>query len=192
MISDKFPILLTERLYLREIQHSDAQALFSYFSRDVVTLYFDLPTFQHMDEAYELVKTWQENFQQKKAIRWAICLKDNPNQLIGSCGFHNFSSEHFRAEIGYELHPAFWQQGITTEAVSAIISFGFDTYKLNRIEAFIDPDNLASRKLLEKIKLVSEGILRDYFFEKGRFVDGEIFALLKKNYIQPTFFRQIV
>ena len=79
-----------------------------------------------------------------------------------------------------------------TEAVSAIISFGIEGYKLNRIEAFIDPDNLASRKLLEKMNLVSEGILRDYFFEKGRFVDGEIFALLKKNYIQPTFFRQIV
>ncbi|WP_293945180.1 MULTISPECIES: GNAT family N-acetyltransferase [unclassified Sphingobacterium] len=192
MISDIFPILSTERLSLRQIQHSDAPALFSYFSKDEVTLYFDLPTFQHVDEAYKLVKTWQENFQQKKAIRWAICLKDNPNQLIGSCGFHNFSSEHFRAEIGYELHPAFWQQGIMTEAVSAMISFGFEGYKLNRIEAFIDPDNLASRKLLEKMNLVSEGILRDYFFEKGRFVDGEIFALLKKNYIQPTFFRQIV
>lgn len=192
MISDIFPILSTERLSLRQIQHSDAPALFSYFSKDEVTLYFDLPTFQHVDEAYKLVKTWQENFQQKKAIRWAICLKDNPNHLIGSCGFHNFSSEHFRAEIGYELHPAFWQQGIMTEAVSAIISFGIEGYKLNRIEAFIDPDNLASRKLLEKMNLVSEGILRDYFFEKGRFVDGEIFALLKKNYIQPTFFRQIV
>ncbi|MGE8293544.1 MAG: GNAT family N-acetyltransferase [Sphingobacterium sp.] len=192
MISETFPILTTERLHLRQIQDSDAPALFSYFSKDEVTLYFDLPTFQHLDEAYELVKTWQKNFLEKEAIRWAICLKDNPDQLIGSCGFHNFSTEHFRAEIGYELHPDFWQQGIMTEAISAIISFGFDSYKLNRIEAFIDPDNLASRRLLEKMNLVSEGILHDYFFEKGRFVDGEIFALLKKNYSQPTPFRQIV
>ncbi|WP_343560366.1 GNAT family N-acetyltransferase [Sphingobacterium sp.] len=192
MISDTFPILSTERLFLRQIQPSDAPALFSYFSKDEVTLYFDLPTFQHMAEADELVKTWQKNFLQKVAIRWAICLKDNPDQLIGSCGFHNFSVEHFRAEIGYELHPDFWQQGIMTEAISTLISFGFDNYKLNRIEAFIDPDNVASRRLLEKMNLVSEGILHDYFFEKGRFVDGEIFALLKKNYIQHTSFHQIV
>ncbi|MDR2274748.1 MAG: GNAT family N-acetyltransferase [Sphingobacterium sp.] len=192
MITHTFPILSSERLYLRPIQDSDATALFSYFSKEEVTLYFDLPTFQHINEAYALIKTWQDNFIKKEAIRWAICLKDNPDQLIGSCGFHNFSTEHFRAEIGYELHPDFWQQGLMTEAISTIISFGFENYKLNRIEAFIDPDNLASRRLLEKMTLTSEGILHDYFFEKGRFVDGEIFALLKRNYIQPTFSRHIV
>lgn len=186
MIADTFPILTTSRLYLRQILDSDAESLFAYFSKDEVTVYYDLPTFESIEEAYTLISNWQQNFEKGTAIRWAICLKTDPQQLVGTCGFHNFSAEHFRAEIGYELHPDFWQQGIMTEAICAIISFGFDNCRLNRIEAFIDSDNLASRRLLEKMNLTSEGVLRDYFFEKGRFVDGEIFALLKKNYVEPV------
>lgn len=178
---DTFPVLTTQLLLLRQIQASDAEALFSYFSKDEVTKFFDLPTFQKIAEAHDLIKTWQERYLKKDTIRWAICLKDQPEKLIGTCGFHNFAAEHFRAEIGYELHPDFWQKGIMTEAILAIVPFGFKTFHLNRIEAFIDPQNLSSRKLLEKLNFASEGILHDYFYEKGRFVDGEIFALLKKD-----------
>lgn len=184
MSFENFPILNTARLLLRQIQPSDAAALFSYFSKDEVTEFFDLPTFQEIAEAHELVKTWQNRYDRKDTIRWAICLKEAPNELIGTCGFHNFVNEHFRAEIGYELHPRFWQKGMMTEAIQCILAYGFSTLQLNRIEAFIDPANIASRKLLEKVHLSSEGILRDYFFEKGRFVDAEMFALLKKHYQQ--------
>lgn len=177
-----FPVLTTGHLRLREIQPSDAEALFDYFSRDEVTEFFDLPTFKTLDEAHNLVKMWEERYAMKDTIRWAICLKKQPDKLIGTCGFHNFATEHFRAEIGYELHPDFWQKGLMTEAISTIIQFGFTTLQLNRIEAFIDPANLVSRKLLGKVGLISEGVLHDYFFEKERFVDGEIFALLRKNY----------
>ncbi|WP_300669121.1 GNAT family protein [Soonwooa sp.] len=180
---ETFPILTTERLVLRELKVSDAEALFSYFSKDEVTIYYDLYTFTSVEEADDLIKTWQERWQKKDTIRWAICLKNNPEKLIGTCGFHNFSPPNFRAEIGYELHPDFWQKGLMTEAIACILNFGFETLQLHRIEAFIDPENISSRKLLEKVKLQSEGILRDYFFEKERFVDAEIFALLKKNYI---------
>lgn len=182
MSFENFPILNTARLHLRQIQPSDAEALFSYFSKDEVTEFFDLPTFQDIAEAQELVKTWQDRYDRKDTIRWAICLKENPDELIGTCGFHNFSNEHFRAEIGYELHPRFWQKGMMTEVITCILDYGFSELKLNRIEAFIDPANIASRKLLEKVGLSSEGVLRDYFFEKGRFVDAEMFALLKKDY----------
>lgn len=181
MTLNVFPDLTTERLQLRQIQASDAAALFSYFSKDEVTKFFDLPTFQAMEEAQELIRNWEKRYLDNNAIRWAICLKQQPDKLIGTCGYHNFSKENFRGEIGYELHPDYWQKGLMTEALSAIISFGFNNFNFNRIEAFINPDNISSRKLLEKINFRSEGVLHDYFFEKGRFVDGEIFALLKRN-----------
>ncbi|MCV2504066.1 MAG: GNAT family N-acetyltransferase, partial [Neisseriaceae bacterium] len=117
----------------------------------------------------------------KRAIRWGIVLKEN-NQVIGTCGYHNFQEEHSRAEIGYDLNPDYWQKGYMTEAITAIQKYGFKKLKLHRIEAFIFPDNLASRKLLEKVGLQSEGVLRDYFFEKGRFVDGEIFSILIREW----------
>ncbi|MFD2555495.1 GNAT family N-acetyltransferase [Sphingobacterium tabacisoli] len=182
MSFDKFPLLSTERLQLRQIQPSDAEALYSYFSKDEVTEFFDLPTFQDIKEAHDLVKIWEDRYVRKDTIRWAICLKEEPEKLIGTCGFHNFATEHSRAEIGYELHPRFWQKGMMTEAIQCILDYGFSQFKLNRIEAFIDPANIASRRLLEKVGLSSEGTLRDYFFEKGRFVDGEIFAVLQREY----------
>lgn len=182
MSFETFPILNTARLVLRQIQPSDAEALFSYFSKDEVTEFFDLPTFQDITESHDLIKNWHQRYLDKNTICWAICLKEQPLELIGTCGFHNFANEHFRAEIGYELHPRFWQKGMMTEAIMHIISYGFSELELNRIEAFIDPANIASRKLLGKVGLVSEGILRDYFFEKGRFVEAEMFALLKKEY----------
>lgn len=178
---DTFPDITTERLQLRQIQTSDAEALFSYFSKDEVTQFFDLPTFKTIQEAHDLIKSWHERYSRNDSIRWAICLKNQPEKLIGTCGFHNFSPEHFRAEIGYELHPDYWRKGMMSEAIRAIIPFGFNTFRLNRIEAFIDPDNVSSRKLLEKVNFDSEGVLHDYFFEKGTFVDAEIFALLRKN-----------
>ena len=183
MFFNEFPTLQTDRLILRSLHFTDAPALFDYFSRDEVTEFYDLPTFQSIDEARELLLAWQERYQQDNAIRWAIAFIERPDQLIGTCGFHNFSTENARAEIGYELHPDFWQSGIMTEAVKAIIPFGFNAFNLHRIEAFIDPSNISSRRLLTKVGLQSEGILRDYFFEKEKFVDAEIFSLLKRDFI---------
>lgn len=182
MFFNEFPTIQTDRLVLRALHFTDAPALFDYFSRDEVTEFYDLPTFQSIQEAHELLLAWQERYQNQDSIRWAITLKERPDQLIGTCGFHNFSKENARAEIGYELHPQFWRTGIMTEAIAAIIPFGFETFELNRIEAFIDPSNISSRKLLEKVGLQSEGVLRDYFFEKGKFVDGELFSILKREY----------
>ncbi|MNI66132.1 putative ribosomal N-acetyltransferase YdaF [compost metagenome] len=71
-----------------------------------------------------------------------------------------------------------------TEVIQEIMRFGFEDLGLNRIEAFIDPDNMGSRYLLEKTGFYEEGYLKDYFFEKNQFVDAVIFALLKKQYDQ--------
>ncbi|MBB1139088.1 GNAT family N-acetyltransferase [Myroides sp. WP-1] len=182
MFFKEFPTLQTDRLLLRALHFTDAPALFDYFSKDEVTAFYDLPTFQSIQEAHELLLAWQERYFNEDAIRWAITLQERPDHLIGTCGFHNFSIENSRAEIGYELHPDFWQTGIMTEAVRAIIPFGFQSFNLHRIEAFIDPINISSRKLLEKVGLQSEGVLRDYFYEKGKFVDAEIFSLLQREY----------
>ncbi|QRN41846.1 MAG: GNAT family N-acetyltransferase [Neisseriaceae bacterium] len=175
--SNTFPCIETKRLTLRRLTYADAPALFEYFSQDVVTEYYDLAPFQSLSEAEDLIRTWNTAYDIQSAIRWGIVLKEN-NQVIGTCGYHNFREKHGRAELGYELNLDYWQQGYMTEAIIAIQKYGFKKLRLHRIEAFIFPDNLASRKLLEKVGLQSEGILRDYFFEKGRFIDGEIFSIL--------------
>jgi ribosomal-protein-alanine N-acetyltransferase len=69
-----------------------------------------------------------------------------------------------------------------TEALEAVIAYGFQQLMLNRIEAYIDPDNISSRKLLLKAGLTEEGTLREYYYEKGQFVDAVIFSILRRDY----------
>ncbi|QHW34948.1 GNAT family N-acetyltransferase [Paenibacillus rhizovicinus] len=171
---------MTERLVLRQLKLGDAPELFAYFAKDEVTEYYDLDSFTEQQQAASLIQRWNERFDRQDGIRWGIALKSE-DRIIGTCGFHSWTKEHAKAEIGYELSPAYWQQGIMSEALGSVIPYGFESMGLNRIEAFIDPDNISSRKLLEKAGLREEGLLRDYFYEKGRFVDAVLFARLKRD-----------
>lgn len=177
----QFPKLETDRLVLRKLQKEDAQALYEYFSLDDVTKYCDLESFKEIQEADELIKNWNQRYEKNQGIRWGITLKSE-SRLIGTCGFHNWIMEHHKAEIGYELNPQYWNKGIMTEAIQEILKYGFQVLELNRIEAFIDPQNISSRKLLEKSGLREEGLLKEVFFEKNRFVDANIFAILKRDF----------
>lgn len=181
--SVSFPILTTERLVLRKLKPEDADDLYRYFSLDEVTEFLDLDTFQTVEQAGELIRIWNQRFEDGQGIRWGIALKED-DRLIGTCGFHHWMKAHYKAEIGYELSPEYWRKGIMTEAIGGILAFGFRVWGLNRIEAFIDPRNVASRKLLEKLGLKEEGVLRECFFEKNRFVDAVLFAILRKEYMK--------
>ncbi|MFE8702455.1 GNAT family N-acetyltransferase [Cytobacillus sp. FJAT-54145] len=174
-----FPILETERLVLRQLKEKDAPNLFSYFSKDEVTEYYDLESFTSKQQAVDLISRLSQRYEEGKQIRWGITLKGN-DELIGTCGFHSIERDHFKAEIGYELHPHFWGKGIMAEVIQKVVEYGFNTMELNRIEAFYDPENVSSKRVLEKNGFEYEGVLRKRFFAKGRFVDAAISGLLKE------------
>lgn len=176
-----FPQLETERFILRKLSFDDADDLFDYFSNDEVTKYYDLDSFVEVRQARDLIQSWNSRYLENKGYRWAITVKPD-NRVIGTCGYHNWAKEHFKAEIGYELHPTYWRQGVMREVLQEIMRFGFEDLGLNRIEAFIDPDNINSRYLLEKTGFSEEGYLKQCFYEKGQFVDAVLFALLKEQY----------
>lgn len=178
---EDFPILETERFLLRKLEMTDAPSLFSYFSKDEVTMYYDLDTFSSEQQAVDLIQRLLQRYNEGKQIRWAITLRDN-EQVIGTCGFHSIEQEHYKAEIGYELHPTYWNKGVMTEVISKVIEYGFNELGLNRVEAFYDPENHASQKVLEKNGFKYEGLLRKRFFEKGKFADGAISAILKEEF----------
>lgn len=176
---EEFPVLDTERFRLRKIELTDASNMYSYFSQDRVTEFYDLETFSSKQQAVELIESLLFRYQSRKQIRWGIARKEN-NELIGTCGFHALEKDHFKAEIGYELHPDYWGSGVMAEVIAKVVNYGFNEMGLNRIEAFYDPLNHASRRVLEKNGFEFEGILRKRFFEKGKFVDAAISALLKE------------
>ncbi|OUL22209.1 GNAT family N-acetyltransferase [Nostoc sp. RF31YmG] len=174
-----FPQLITENLILRETTINDAPEVFQIFADDEVTKYHDVETAISVKQAQFLIQRRAERFKNQEAIRWGIARKED-NAIVGSCGYS--IRNRFQAEIGYELAREHWRKGFMTEALSAIIQWGFDQLDLNRIEALVMLDNTASMQLLKKLQFVEEGVLREYGFWKGRFHDLKIFSLLKKDY----------
>ncbi|MDZ8261115.1 GNAT family protein [Nostoc sp. ChiQUE01b] len=174
-----FPQLETERLLLRETTLQDAEATFAVFCDPSVTQFHNLDTFTSIKEAIVVIERRAKRFERGDAIRWGIARKQD-NVLIGSCGFTWNPQEH-SAEVGYELASTFWRQGIMTEAMDTILQFGFQKMGLRFFVAQVMLENIASKKLLEKLGFHSQGVLKQYGFFKGQYHDLEQFVLKNKN-----------
>ena len=175
-----FPTLETERVYLRAISYDDVDTIFAIRSDARVMRYFgQLPMSTH-EQAIEHVRRIQTSFQEQDGIRWAIASRQD-GQFLGSAGFWRILKDHERAEIGYELAPQAWGQGIMVEALQAILDFGFSHMGLHSVEANIHPENRASRRVLEKLGFVQEGYFREAFLDplEKCFTDTAVFSLLR-------------
>lgn len=176
---DAFPEIETERLNLRQLVPEDAEAILRIFGDPEVTRYYDLDTYDSVDQALDLIDFFAESFEVERSIRWGIARKDD-DIVIGTCGFV-WLREH-RGEIGYDLARSEWRQGIMYEALDAILDFGFDQLGLNRIEALVMTDNAASAALLHSLGFTQEGLLRQHDFFKGAFHDMRLFSILRSDF----------
>ncbi|MBO9729891.1 MAG: GNAT family N-acetyltransferase [Chitinophaga sp.] len=181
------PILSTGELVLRPIEDKDTAALFHHFSNDAVTKYMDIDSFSNISEATQIIQFFRKSLADEEGMRWAITIAGQ-DELIGTCGYHKINKTHFKAEIGYDLYPTFWGKGIMKEAVGCMLQYGFNELQFNRIEAFVDPANIASAKLLTNLAFRYEGFLRDAFFEKNKFVDAELYSLLRREYTRESIY----
>ena len=172
-----FPILETERLVLRRTTLDDADDYFFLRSSPEAMKHICKPLQTSIEETKELIYKINEMIAFNDGISWAICLKNN-NKMIGSVSFHRVEKEHYRGEIGYMLHPDYWRQGIVSEAVAAIIKYGFNTIQFHSIEAHIDPTNIGSEKLLQKFSFVKEAHFKENYFFNGQFLDTAVYCLL--------------
>jgi ribosomal-protein-alanine N-acetyltransferase len=181
----KFPVLHTQRLVLREFQKSDAQAVFDIFSRDIATRYHNLETMHSIEQAKRLVETRASLFEKGLGMRWAIALKDRKDIAIGSCGYYAANRAFRSIEIGYDLHPDYWGQGLMQEALTAIINLGFGDafpFRLNRIEALTYLEHKTSIALLKRLGFQQEGVRREYGYWKNKFHDLRGFSLLRRDW----------
>ncbi|PEJ51775.1 MULTISPECIES: GNAT family N-acetyltransferase [unclassified Bacillus (in: firmicutes)] len=177
-----FPNILTERLYLREVNITDTNRLFTILSREDVTKYYGLDALTNSSQVIDLIHFFREMYETRSGIRWGIIEKET-NKLIGTCGFNAYQERNKRAEVGYEIHPDYWRKGYATEAVKALLNYGFDMLQLNRIGAIVYPENLPSQKLLEKIGFTNEGLLREYLIQGTSVHDTYAYSILRKEWV---------
>jgi [ribosomal protein S5]-alanine N-acetyltransferase len=175
-----FPFIETNRLILREVTIEDANDMFTYLSDKEVVKHMGLEPFQTVKEVWDEISWYKSIYEEGTGIRWGITLKDS-GQVIGSCGFLNMLTKHFRTEVGYELSKEYWGKGIASEALEAVVKYGFRHFQLERIQALIEPTNLPSQKLVERLGFRSEGLLRHYEFTCGKFDDLYMYSIIKEE-----------
>jgi ribosomal-protein-alanine N-acetyltransferase len=144
-----FPVLITDRLTLRQLEINDDQEIFMLRSDSEINKYLDRQIAKTIDDARNFIRKINESFKKDDSLYWAITFSDN-NKLIGTVCLFSFSDENNSCEVGFELLTNFQGQGIMKEAVEKVIDYAFNTIKVRKIEAFFHRDNQSSIKLLDK------------------------------------------
>jgi [ribosomal protein S5]-alanine N-acetyltransferase len=176
-----FPVLVTERLVLRRTELTDAPSLFYLRSHDDVMRFIDRPRPSSIEDINVLIGKIHKMISDNAGIEWAVTLKGK-DEYIGSVSFHLLMKEHYRAEIGYLLHPSFHSKGIMSEAVTAVLTYGFGEMDLNSVEAVVTPGNDPSVGLLEHKGFLREGYFRQNRYWNGVFLDTLVFSLIKSEW----------
>ena len=175
------PPLETERLLLRRLNMRDAQDVFDYSRDPEVARHVLWDAQRSIGDARAYLRYMIRRYRQNEPASWGIELKST-GKIIGTIGFMWIQDDNRAAEVGYSLARAQWGRGIMTEALEAVIEYGFRTLKLNRIEAIHELTNPASGAVMRKCGMVHEGTMREKLFNKGKYVDVDLYAILRKDF----------
>ena len=174
---EPYPVLSTERLLLRKQRESDADEVLYLRSHKELMKYIPRPLLKDREDAKTFIRGNLELVSRNEAINWGITSKEE-DKVIGFIGLFNFQKEHFRCEVGYLLHDGWHGKGIMSEALPVVLDYGFRILQLHSVEATIDPDNIASAKVLEKNNFTRDAYFKENVFYEGRFMDTVIYSLL--------------
>lgn len=172
-----FPELETDRLRLRKLKPEDAPGLFVLRSDPEIMKYIPRPVAVTVADVTALIQMVNELADKNESISWAIALKET-DQIIGTIGFVRLSKENHRGEVGYMLSKDFHGKGFIGEALKAVLRFGFSQLKFHTIFAIVDPENIASSKLLERNGFVKEAYFKEDCYYEGRFLDSVHYSLM--------------
>lgn len=180
-----FPILITERLNLVQVSKKHSESYFDIMSRDEVTKYYGMDSLKTIEDADLIIDSMHNTFVNNKGMRWAILLQ-NTETFVGTVGLNNLNLQGKKAEIGYELHPYYWNKGITTEAVKEVLRYSFEELQLFRMGAVTYPQNEPSIYLLQRLGFKKEGLLRGYLYQNQQNHAACVFSLLRTEWNQAS------
>jgi len=173
-----FPTLTTPRLTLRAIQPTDAEAFFAIKSDPAVTIPYGQEPYRSLDQVRAWMAQPDVSYAARDALFWCVTRTGGDDTAIGSVTLWRLDPDNQCGELGYELHPAHWRQGVMAEAIPTILTYGFRELGLHRIEAMSSAQNTPSSSLLRKLGFTPEGTLRQRIFFRGAFQDELSFSML--------------
>ena len=165
---------------LRTLRSEDAPAWYGYLS-DIETIQLTSYDVSSVDTVQQYIAHYLSGYEQRSSSRWAIADAVS-DQLIGTCGYYWWNPQDSLAELSYDLSKDYWGKGIMSQAVKAVLRWGFDVLEINRIQATVMVGNNTSARILEKCGFQKEGLLREYKFCRGELKDFWLFAHLRREY----------
>ncbi|MGB1121741.1 MAG: GNAT family N-acetyltransferase [Saprospiraceae bacterium] len=176
-------MLTTQRTFIRPIQPSDSEPIFRYRSDAMTNKYqgFIPKTLQEVDD---FIATNPTEINQKNTWFQLVIIEKITNQIIGDIGIHFIGNDGFQCEIGCTLDKNYHGKGLATETLHAVISYLFKDLNKHRIVTSIDPENISSIRLVERLGFRKEGHFKKSLFINGEWVDDVIYALLGEEFLR--------
>lgn len=171
----------TDRLILRPFTLDDAPTVQRYVAeREIAATTAAIPHPYPPGGAAEWIGTHRKKLEDGSGINFAITLRKG-GQLVGAIDLRP-NIEHQRAEVGYVIYRPWWGNGYATEALRAVIGFGFESLELRRIEAHHFENNPASGKVQLKAGMTFEGRFRKHILKWGSVLDTFHYSILNDEY----------
>jgi RimJ/RimL family protein N-acetyltransferase len=177
-----FTAIKTERLWIRDLEANDGPRVFSYHRHPGIARWQSWGT-----ESVDVIQSYIRglaSIEPGAPGKWyqvGLYLCEN-DKLIGDCGFRALAADPEQAEVGITLAPEFQGKGYASEALTALLRFLFTELKQHRVIGSVDPRNLTSMKLLERVGMRKEAHFVKSLWFRGEWVDDVIFAILQEEW----------
>ncbi len=173
----------TPRIILRRFKIEDAEQMFNNWASDqIVTKYLSWGVHKDVSETKKIIDSWVGEYENKNFYHWCITIKPT-GEAIGDISVVKMFEDTECCEIGYVLSRKFWNKGIMTEALHAVLKYLFEKVGFYRIQLRHDVNNIASGKVMLKNGLQREGLLRDADkTADGKWHDVVIYSILRDEF----------
>ena len=177
----RLPRLETPRLVIRRMTMADAGDIYDYGRDPEVSRHVLWDAHRSLADSRVYLRFILRQYRDGMPSSYGIVLKAT-GRVVGTIGFMWYSEENHSLEVGYSLARSLWNQGLMTEALEAVLRLSFETLRAHRVEAQHETSNPASGRVMLKCGMRHEGTLRGRIYNKGRFVDVDLYAILREDW----------
>lgn len=180
-VFSRLPVLETPRLTLRPMTMRDAQDIYDYSCDKEVARHVLWDAHRSVADSRAYLRYIIRQYREGMPSSYGIVLKET-GKLVGTIGFMWMNTENSTVEVGYSLAREHWNKGLMTEALRALIDMAFTCLKVHRIEAQHETSYPSSGRVMQKSGMRKEGTLRGRIYNKGKFVDVDLYAILREDW----------
>ncbi len=177
----EIPQFETDRLILRKILPADEEDMYEYSRDPETSLYLLWEPHRSIEYTRAHIRYLQKLYHEARFFDWALVEKKT-GKMIGTCGFTEIYEKEKRAEVGYVISPKYHRQGFAPEALAKIMEYGFARLGLSSLSGRFMEDNLASRKVLERLGFQENSKENEHFFKRGKKQRILTYTITKERY----------